>query len=118
MTYGFYPHGGPNLYKLSYVFHCSLRPWALLLLNLVINYDRTSKHGATNVTAFELVYGHEVILPVEINLQTCRIAKQDALSAKDYIGSMMDRIDELPEGWFRALKKIEKDKLRVAKAYE
>jgi transposase InsO family protein len=38
---------------------------------------RTSKHGATKVTPFELVYGQEVVLPVEINFQTCRIVGQD-----------------------------------------
>jgi hypothetical protein len=29
---------------------------------------RISKHSATNVTPFELVYGQEVILTVEVNL--------------------------------------------------
>jgi hypothetical protein len=30
---------------------------------------RTSRHGATKVTPFELVYGQEVVLPVEIVLE-------------------------------------------------
>jgi hypothetical protein len=30
---------------------------------------RTSRHGATKVTPFELVYGQEAVLPVEIGLQ-------------------------------------------------
>jgi hypothetical protein len=34
-----------------------------------------SKHGATKVTPFELVYGHEVVLPVEVNLDAYRLAK-------------------------------------------
>ena len=29
---------------------------------------RISRHGATKVTPFELVYGQEAILPVEVNL--------------------------------------------------
>jgi hypothetical protein len=29
---------------------------------------RISKHSATKVTPFELVYGQEVVLPVEVNL--------------------------------------------------
>jgi hypothetical protein len=33
-----------------------------------------SKHSATKVTPFELVYGQEVILPVEVNLDALRIA--------------------------------------------
>jgi hypothetical protein len=31
-----------------------------------------SKHSATKVTPFELVYGQEVILPVEVNLDALR----------------------------------------------
>jgi hypothetical protein len=54
---------------------------------------------------------------VEINLQTCIIVKQDTLLTEEYVEGMMDRTYELPEGQFRALKEIEKEKLRVAKAY-
>jgi hypothetical protein len=64
-----------------------------------------------------LVYGQEAVLPVEINLQTCGIVKQDILPAKEYTEGMMDRIDELPESRFRALEEIEKEKLWAAKAY-
>jgi hypothetical protein len=78
---------------------------------------RTSQHGATKVTPFELLYGQEAVLPVEINLQTCRISKQGVLSAEEYIESMMDNIDNLPESQFRALEEIEKEKIRLAKAY-
>jgi hypothetical protein len=45
---------------------------------------RRSRHGATKVTLFELVYGQEVVLPVEMNLQNLMINGQDYLSAKEY----------------------------------
>jgi hypothetical protein len=32
-----------------------------------------SRHGATKVTPFELVYGQEAVLPVEVNLGESRI---------------------------------------------
>ena len=51
---------------------------------------RISRHGATKVTPFELVYGQEAILPVEVNLDTYRLAKQNDLSAVDYHDLMMD----------------------------
>jgi hypothetical protein len=35
---------------------------------------RISKHSATKVTPFELVYGQEAILPLEANLDALRIA--------------------------------------------
>jgi hypothetical protein len=58
---------------------------------------KTSKHSATKVTPFELAYGQEEVLPVVINLQMCRIDKQDTLSAEEYPEGMMDKIDEWPK---------------------
>ena len=78
---------------------------------------RVSHHGATKVTPFELVYGQEAILPVEVNLDAYRLAKQNDLFAIDYYNSMMDNIDEVTDKRMKALKEIEKDKLRVARAY-
>jgi len=57
------------------------------------------------------------VLLVEIKLQALRVARQNNLSAVDYSDLMMDRIDEVPEKRLKALQGIEKEKLRVAKAY-
>ena len=38
---------------------------------------RISRNGATKVTPFELVYGQEAVLPVEVNLDAYRLAKQN-----------------------------------------
>ena len=78
---------------------------------------RISRHGATRVTPYELVYGQEVVLPVEVNLNALRIAKQNDLSAVDFYNLMMDNIDEVADKRLVALKSIERDKLRVARAY-
>jgi hypothetical protein len=78
---------------------------------------RTSRHGATKVTPFELTYGQEAVLPIEINLQNWRASGQDNLSAKEYNELMMDAIDDVPESRFRALREIEKEKIKIAKAY-
>lgn len=69
------------------------------------------------MTPFELVYGQEAVLPVEINLQSIRVARQNDLSKGEYASVMMESIDELPEKLLKALKEIEKEKLRVARAY-
>jgi transposase InsO family protein len=58
---------------------------------------RTSRHGATKVTPFELVYGQEVVLPVEIGLQSLRVTGQSSLLAKEYHELMMDKIDDIPK---------------------
>ena len=78
---------------------------------------RISRHGATKVTPFELVYGQEAVLPVEVNLGAYRLAKQNDLNAVDYYDLMMDNIDEVTDKRLEALKEIEKDKIRVARAY-
>jgi dihydroneopterin aldolase len=78
---------------------------------------RISRHGATKVTTFELVYGQEVVLSVEVNLDAYRPAKQNDLSAIMYHNLMMDNIDEVTDIRLKALKEMEKDKARVAKAY-
>jgi hypothetical protein len=78
---------------------------------------RASRHGATKVTPFELVYGQEAVLPVEIVLQSLRVTGQGSLSAKEYQELMMDKIDDVPESRFKALEEIEREKIKIAKAY-
>ena len=46
-----------------------------------------------------------------------RLAKQNDISVVDYHDLMMDNIDEVTDKRLKALKKIEKDKLWVARAY-
>ena len=44
---------------------------------------RISRHGATKVTLFELVYGQEAVLPIEVNLDAYRLAKKNDLFTVD-----------------------------------
>jgi hypothetical protein len=78
---------------------------------------RIFKHSATKVTPFELVYRQEVILPVEVNLDALRIARQNELSVVNYHNLMLDRLDEVSDERVKALGEIERGKLRVVKAY-
>jgi hypothetical protein len=71
---------------------------------------RSSRHGAIKVTPFELVYGQETVLPVEVNLDAYRLAKQNNISAVVYHNLMMDNIDEVTDVKLKALKEIEKYK--------
>jgi hypothetical protein len=79
---------------------------------------RISKHSATKVSPFELVYGQEAVLLVEISLNAVRFAKQNDLTVGDYYNLMIDNIDEVTDKRVTALRKIEKDKIMVAKAYD
>jgi hypothetical protein len=78
---------------------------------------RISKHSATKVTPFELVYGQEVVLPVKVNLDALRIAQQNELLVVDYHNLMINRLDEVLDERVKALGEIERDKLSIAKAY-
>jgi hypothetical protein len=78
---------------------------------------RISKHGAAKVTPFELVFGQEAMLPIEVNLQSLRVDRQDVLSVQEYTDLMMDNVDEVMDNRFKVLKEIEKEKLQVARAY-
>jgi hypothetical protein len=51
-----------------------------------------------------------------VNPAAYRLAKQNELSAVNYHDSMMDNIDEVTDKRLQALKKIEKDKIQVARA--
>jgi hypothetical protein len=76
-----------------------------------------SRHGATEVTPFEHVYGQEAVLPVEVSLQNLRVTRKAHLSAKECNELMMDKIDDAPESQFKALEEIAKEKVKIAKAY-
>jgi hypothetical protein len=86
-------------------------------LSEVLWAHRISKHSTTKVTTFELVYGQEVILPVEVNLNALRIARQNELLTVDYHNLILDRLDEVSDERGKALGEIERDRLRVDRAY-
>jgi hypothetical protein len=70
---------------------------------------RISKDRATKVSPFELVYGQEVVLPVEISLNVVKFTKQNDLTVGNYYNSMMDNIDEVTDKRVTTLGEIEKD---------
>ena len=51
---------------------------------------RMSCHGATKVSPYQLVYGHEAVLPWETRLGSRRVTFQDQLRADDYTAMMKD----------------------------
>jgi hypothetical protein len=72
----------------------SLRRWHEKLSEALWAH-RTSRHGATKVTPFELVYGQVAVLPMEIGCHSLRVTRQGSLSAKEYHEWMMDMIDDV-----------------------
>jgi Mg2+ and Co2+ transporter CorA len=52
-----------------------------------------------------------------VNLGSYRLAKQNNLDVEAYYALMMDNIDEVTDKRLEVLEEIEKDKRRVARAY-
>lgn len=57
------------------------------------------------------------MLPIEINLDTYRIVKQNRSSAIVYHNLMMDNIDEVTNKRLKFIKDIEKDNAHVDRVY-
>jgi len=62
-------------------------------LDQVLWAYRDSPKGATRVTPFKLVYGHQAILPIEINLNLIRIQRQNEIPIQDYWDKMYDELN-------------------------
>jgi len=75
-------------------------------------------HGSTKVSPYQLVYGHDVVLPWEIKIGSRWLFSQDQLTADDYATLMKNELDDLAEHRLRALISIEENKKRVAKWYD
>ena len=74
-------------------------------------------HGLIKTTPYELVYGHNVVLPWKIRTGSRRVTLQKDLSAEVYKNLMIDDLEDLSCLRLRALENIEANKLRVAKYY-
>ena len=72
-----------------------------------------SCHGVTKVSPYQLVYGHEVVLPWETRLCSRRVTFQDQLAAEDYAALMKDELEYLAGHRLNALINIEANKARV-----
>ena len=61
-----------------------------------------------------MVYDHDTVLPVEITVQSLRVAKQNQLSHIDYESAMMVKMDDLDEAQVAALNSIILQKQKVS----
>jgi uncharacterized protein YsxB (DUF464 family) len=86
-------------------------------LDQVLWACRNSPKESTNSTPFRLTYGHDVVLPVEVMLQSVRVQKQMELPTDQYWHLMLDELTDLDEERLRALDMLIRQKERIAKAY-
>ena len=53
-----------------------------------------------------MVYGHDAVFPVEVIIQSLRVARQNQLSPTDYKDAMMVEMDDLDKAQVTALNSI------------
>jgi hypothetical protein len=75
-------------------------------------------HGATKVSPYELVYGHEAVLSWELKTGSRRTNLQDELIADEYTSLMKDGLEDLACHRLRALINVEANKARVVRWYD
>ncbi|CAL8988514.1 unnamed protein product [Prunus brigantina] len=78
---------------------------------------RTSKREATGMTPYALTYGHDAILPMEIAVQSLRIAYQHDLVGEDYSQAMLLELEGLDASGIDTLNKLLARKASVSRAY-
>ncbi|CAL2246400.1 unnamed protein product [Prunus armeniaca] len=78
---------------------------------------RTSKRDATGMTLYALTYGHDAILPMEIAVQSLRIAQQHNLVGEDYSQTMLLELEGLNTSKIDTLNKLLAGKQAVVRAY-
>jgi len=76
------------------------------------------RQQSTKVSPYQLVYGHDAVLPWEIKAGSRQISFQDQLAADDYATLMTDELDDLAGHRLKALMSIEENKKWVARWYD
>ena len=74
-------------------------------------------HRSIKSSPYELVYGHNAVLPWKIQTRSRRVTLQNDLTAEVYKNLMMDDLEDLSCYRLHALENIEANKLRIAKYY-
>ena len=87
------------------------------MLNQVLWSYQNSPKDATSTTPYELVYGYDAILPIEIIFQNVRITRQNDLPVKDYWNTLCDELNELEEERLGALENLIRKKESIAISY-
>ena len=68
---------------------------------------------ATSTSPFKLVYGHKAILLMELTVASLRRHVHSGLSVSEYIGSMLQELDQLNEERLLAYDRIAVQKRKV-----
>jgi len=93
------------------------RKWHTVLNETLWAY-RMAYHGATKISPYQLVFGHEAVLPWELKLDSRHNTFQDQLTADEYSALMKDELEDLAGHRLKALANVEANKARVGRRYD
>jgi len=93
------------------------RKWHTVLHEALWAY-RMACHGVTKLSPYQLVYGHEAIIPWELKLDSRRVTFQNQLTADEYSALMKDELEDLAGHRLKALINVEANKARVDRWYD
>ncbi|XP_050374573.1 uncharacterized protein LOC126792130 [Argentina anserina] len=79
---------------------------------------RTSKRAPTSTTPYALMYGHDAVLPIEINVQSLRVREQHQLIGEDYVQAMYQEHEDLDSRRMEALDSLIAEKKKIARLYD
>ena len=92
------------------------RKWHEALSEVLWAY-RNLKNKAIGLTPFRLTYGQDVVLPMEINIKSLRVAKQVGLQLEEYSQAMFQELESVDNDRIMALENIKLNKEKVARSY-
>ena len=75
-------------------------------------------HGATKLSPYQLVYGHEAVLPLELKFDSRRVTFQNQLTADEYSALMKNELEDLAGHRSKALVNVETNKARISRWYD
>ena len=73
------------------------------MLPFALHGYRTSARTSTGATPYSLVYGMEVVLPIELHIPSLRIMKDAGLNKDDWIQTRLDQLNLIDEKRFIAV---------------
>ncbi|XP_050384206.1 uncharacterized protein LOC126800839 [Argentina anserina] len=79
---------------------------------------RTSKRTPTGTTPYALMYGHDAVLPLEINVQSLRVCEHHQLIGEDYGQAMHQEHEDLDSRRMEALDSLIAEKKKIARLYD
>ena len=87
------------------------------MLPFALHGYRTTARTSTGATPFSLVYGMEVVLPMEVQIPSLRIMKDAGLSEDDWIQTQLDQLNLIDEKILTAVFHSQTYQKRMIKAF-